>query len=176
MRTASQLWLFFLPLILPVSSICAESDQQLVAKIAGVWVNREIVYYSDVEVQTTYRADGTMSRLAKFSDDRRRYAFSVQGRWKVEKGELVSVCQSFSGQTERSVDDIIAVTEKMLLLRAEDGTLKHYIRSPLGVPSSEFRVPGSDGVLYSQRSSTWTRFRSSLGRAKIVFFAAAKTG
>ncbi|SRR5208282_1027911 len=128
MRTAAQLLLFFLLVILPVAPISAESDQQLAAKIAGLWVGREIVYYSDVEVQTTYRADGTMSRLAKFSDDRRRYKLSVQGRWKVEKGQLISVCPTFSGQTEHSVDEIIAVTENMLLLRAEDGTLMHYIR------------------------------------------------
>ncbi|HYY27623.1 MAG TPA: hypothetical protein VE860_06755 [Chthoniobacterales bacterium] len=128
MRTARQLLLFFLLLIRPVASISAESDQQLAAKIAGIWVGREIIYYSDVEVHTTYRADGTMTRLAKFSDDRRRYKLSVQGRWKVERGQLVTICQSFTGPTEDSVDDIIAVTENMLLLRAEDGRLIHYIR------------------------------------------------
>jgi hypothetical protein len=128
MRTAGQLSLFLLLFILPVAAISAESDQQLAAKIAGVWVDREMVYYSDVEVQTTYRADGAMSRLAKFNGDRRRYKISVQGRWKVDKGQLISVCPSFSGQTEDSINEIIAVTENMLLLRAADGTLSHYIR------------------------------------------------
>jgi hypothetical protein len=128
MRAASQSLLFFLLLILTGASVSAESDQQLAAKIAGVWVGRETINYADVEVQTTYRADGSMSRLAKFSDDRRRYKFSVQGRWKVEKGQLISICQSFSGQTVHSIDEIIAITEHMLLLRAEDGTLIHYIR------------------------------------------------
>ena len=128
MRTVGQLSLFLLLLILPVASNSAESDQQLAAKIAGVWVGREIVYYSDVEVETTYRADGTMSRLTKFSDDRRRYKLSVQGRWKVEERQLISICPSLSGQTQHSVDEIIAVTENMLLLRSEDGILIHYIR------------------------------------------------
>jgi hypothetical protein len=124
----SRLFAFLVLLILPVASISADSDQGLAAKITGVWVGRKIVYYANVEVQITYRADGTMSRLAKFTDDRRRYKLSVQGRWKVERGQFVSVCQSFSGQTEHSVDEIIAATEKMLLLRAEDGALIHYTR------------------------------------------------
>jgi hypothetical protein len=123
-----RLLLFLVLLILPVASISAESDQELAAKITGVWAGREIVDYSDVEVQTTYRADGTMNRLAKFSDDRRRYKLSVKGRWKVERGQLVSVYDSFSGQSKYSVDEIIAVTDKMFLLRAENGILMHYIR------------------------------------------------
>ena len=120
--------LFLVLLLPPVASISAESDQGLSAKITGGWVGREIVYSSDVEVLTTYRADGTMSRLAKFSEDRRGYKLSVKGRWKVEQGQLVSVCESFSGLTERSVDEIIAVTDKNLLLRAENGRLIHFIR------------------------------------------------
>jgi hypothetical protein len=127
MRLA-RLLLFFVFLILPVASISAESDQRLAAKITGVWVGRDIVYSSDVEVQTTYQADGTMSRLAKFSEDRRGYKLSVKGRWKVEQGQLVSVRESFSGQTEYSVDEIIAVTDKNLLLRAKSGRLIHFIR------------------------------------------------
>ena len=114
--------------ILPIASISEESDQRLVAKITGVWVGREIVYSYDVEVQTTYRADGTMSRLAKFSEDRRGYKLSANGRWKVKQGQLISVRDSFSGQTERLVDEIIAVTDKNLLLRAENGRLTHFIR------------------------------------------------
>lgn len=100
----------------------------MAAKITGVWVGREIVYSYDVPVQTTYRADGTMSRLAKFSEDRRGYKLSVKGRWKVEQGQLISVRESFSGQTEHLVDDIIAVTDKNLLLRAENGRLIHFMR------------------------------------------------
>ena len=115
-------------LIPPVAFISAESDEGLAAKITGGWVGREIVYSSDVEVLTTYRADGTISRLAKFSEDRRGYKLSVKGRWKVEQGQLVSVCESFSGLTEHSVEEIIAVTDKNLLLRAENGRLIHFIR------------------------------------------------
>ena len=115
-------------LVLPVISIAAESDQALAAKIAGVWLGRDIVYSSNAEVETTYRADGTMSRFVKFSEDRRGYKLSVRGRWKVEQGQLVSVRRSFSGETERSVDEIIAVTDKNLLLRAENGRLIHLIR------------------------------------------------
>ena len=114
--------------ILPIASISEESDQRLVAKITGVWVGREIVYSYDVEVQTTYRADGTMSQLAKFSEDRRAYKLSVKGRWKVAQGQLISDRESFSGSTEHLVDDIIAVTDKNLLLRAEDGRLIHFMR------------------------------------------------
>lgn len=122
--------LFFLVLlILPVAPFSAESDQELAAKITGVWASREIVDYSEVEVQTTYRRDGTMSRLAKFSDDRRRYKLSVKGRWRVERGQLVSVCDSFSGQSKYSIEEIVAVTGKIFLLRAETGILKHYIRN-----------------------------------------------
>jgi hypothetical protein len=120
--------LFLVLFILPVAPLSAESDQELAAKITGVWAGREIVDYSDVEVQTTYRADGTMNRLAKFGDDRRRYKLSVNGRWKVERGQLISVYDSFSGQSKYSVDEIIAVTDKMFLLRAENGILMHYIR------------------------------------------------
>jgi hypothetical protein len=114
--------------ILPLASISEESDERLAAKITGVWVGREIVYSYDVAVQTTYRADGTMSRLAKFSEDRRGYKLSVKGRWKVEKGQLISVRESFSGQMEHLVDEIIAVTDKNLLLRAENGRLIHFMR------------------------------------------------
>lgn len=121
--------LFLVLLILPVASFSAESDQELAAKITGVWASREIVDYSEVEVQTTYRRDGTMSRLAKFSDDRRRYKLSVKGRWRVERGQLVSVCDSFSGQSKYSIEEIVAVTDKIFLLRAETGILKHYIRN-----------------------------------------------
>ena len=121
--------LFLVLLTLPVASFSAESDQELAAKITGVWASREIVDYSEVEVQTTYRRDGTMSRLAKFSDDRRRYKLSVKGRWRVERGQLVSVCDSFSGQSKYSVEEIVAVTDKIFLLRAETGILKHYIRN-----------------------------------------------
>jgi hypothetical protein len=117
--------LFF---ILPPASLSEESDERLAAQITGVWVGREIVYSYDVEVQTTYRADGTMSRLAKFSEDRRAYKLSVKGRWKVEQGQLISVRESFSGQTEYLVDEIIAVTDKNLLLRAENGRLIHFRR------------------------------------------------
>lgn len=123
-----RLFIFLVLLILPVASISAESDQRLAAKITGVWVGRDIVYSSDVEVQTTYRADGTMTRLAKFSEDRRTYKLSIKGRWKVEQGQLVSVRESFSGQTEHSVEEIIAVTDKNLLLRAENGRLIHFTR------------------------------------------------
>jgi hypothetical protein len=114
--------------ILPLASLSEESDERLAAKITGVWVGREIVDSYDVPVQTTYRADGTMSRLAKFSEDRRGYKLSVKGRWKVEHGQLISVRESFSGQTEHLVDEIIAVTDKNLLLRAENGRLIHFIR------------------------------------------------
>ena len=114
-------------MVLPVVSVAAESDQTLAAKITGVWVGRDIVYSSDVEVETTYRADGTISRFVKFSADRRGYKLSVKGRWKVEQGQLVSVRQSFSGETEHSVEEIIAVTDKILLLRAENGRLIHLI-------------------------------------------------
>ena len=86
------------------------------------------IKYSDVEVQTTDHADGTMSRLAKFSDDRRRYKLSVNGRWKVERGQLVSVYDSFSGQSKCSIDEIVAVTDKMFPQRAENEILMHYIR------------------------------------------------
>jgi hypothetical protein len=123
-----RLFLFLVLLILPVASISAESDQRLAAKVTGVWVGRDIVYSFEVEVQTTYRADGSMSRLAKFNEDRRGYKLSIKGRWKVEQGQLVSVCESFSGQTEHSVDEIIAVTDKNLLLRGENGRLMHFIR------------------------------------------------
>jgi hypothetical protein len=115
-------------LLLPVVSIPAESDQTLAAKITGIWVGRDMVYSSDVEVETTFRADGTMSRCVKFSTDRRGYKLSIKGRWKVEQGQLVSVRESFSGQTEHSVDEIIAVTDRNLLLRAENGRLIHFIR------------------------------------------------
>ena len=115
-------------LVLPIVSISAESDQTLAAKITGVWVGRDMVYSSDVQVETTFRADGTMSRRVKFSTDSRGYKLSVKGRWKVEQGQLVSVRESFSGQTEHSVDEIIAVTDKNLLLRAENGRLIHFIR------------------------------------------------
>ena len=114
--------------MLPIASISEESDERLAAKITGVWVGREIVYSYDVEVQTTYRADGTMSRFAKFSEDRRAYKLSVKGRWKVAQGQLISDRESFSGSTEHLVDDIIAVTDKNLLLRAEDGRLIHFMR------------------------------------------------
>jgi len=119
---------FLVLLISPVASISAESDQGLAAKITGVWVGRDIVDASDIEVETTYRADGTMSQLAKFSEDRRGYKVSVKGRWKVEQGQLVSVRESFSGQTEHSVKEIVAVTDKNLLLRAANGRLIHFIR------------------------------------------------
>jgi len=122
------IFLFLVLLISPVASIFAESDQGLAAKITGVWVGRDIVYASDVEVETTYRVDGTMSQLAKFSEDRRGYKVSVKGHWKVEQGQLVSVRESFSGQTEHSVDEIVAVTDKNLLLRAANGRLIHFIR------------------------------------------------
>ncbi|HTD17557.1 MAG TPA: hypothetical protein VK673_20400 [Chthoniobacterales bacterium] len=100
----------------------------MAAKITGVWVGRDIVDASDVEVETTYRADGTMSQLAKFSEDRRGYKASVKGHWKVEQGQLVSVRESFSGPTEHSVEEIVAVTDKNLLLRAANGRLIHFIR------------------------------------------------
>jgi hypothetical protein len=51
------------------------------------------------------------------------------GRWKIKRGQFVSVCDSFSGQTEYSVEEIIVVTEKMFLLRAKDGILIHCIRN-----------------------------------------------
>jgi hypothetical protein len=120
--------IFLVLVISPVASIYAESDQGLAAKITGVWVGRDIVYTSDVEVETTYRADGSMSQLAKFSEDRRGYKVSVKGRWKVEQGQLVSVRESFSGQTEHLVDEIVAATDKSLLLRAASGRLIHFIR------------------------------------------------
>ena len=113
---------------MPVVSIAAESDQTLAAKIIGVWVGREIVDSYDVPVQTTYRADGTMGRFVKFREDRRGYKLSVKGRWRVEQGQLVSVRESFSSETEHSVEEIIAVTDKNLLLRAENGRLIHFIR------------------------------------------------
>ena len=122
------IFLFLVLLISPVASIFAESDQGLAAKITGVWVGRDIVYASDVEVETTYRVDGTMSQLAKFSEDRRGYKASVKGHWKVEQGQLVSVRESFSGPTEHSVEEIVAVTDKNLLLRAANGRLIHFIR------------------------------------------------
>jgi hypothetical protein len=128
LRTFFPKFLFLALVILPIASISAESDERLVAKITGVWVGREIVYSYDVEVQTTFRADGTMSRLAKFSEDRRAYKLSAKGRWKVEQGQLISVGESFSAQAEHSVDEIIAVTDKNLLLRAENGKLIHFIR------------------------------------------------
>jgi hypothetical protein len=115
-------------LVLPVVPISAESGQTLAKEITGVWVGRDIVYSSDVDVDTTFRADGTMSRCVIFSTDGRVYKLSTKGRWKVEQGQLVSVGESFSGQTERSVDEIIAVTDKNLLLRAENGRLIHFIR------------------------------------------------
>ena len=99
----------------------------MAARIAGVWIGREIVYGSDVEVQTTYRSDGGMDRLVRFTEDRRGYKLSVKGRWRVEQGQLISDRESFSGQTEHAVDEIIAVTSKNLLLRAENGRLIHLI-------------------------------------------------
>ena len=113
----------------------------MAAKIAGVWVGRDIVYSYDVEVQTTYRADGTMSRLAKFSEDRRGYKVSFKGRWKVEHGQLISDRDSFSGQTEHSVDEIIAVTDKNLLLRGENGRLIHFIRKQPAEMSAQIQSP-----------------------------------
>jgi hypothetical protein len=121
-------FLCFAFLVVPVVSIAAESDQTLAAKIIGVWVGRNIVYSSSVEVETTYRADGTMGRFVKFREDRRGYKLSVKGRWRVEQGQLVSVRESFSSETEHSVEEIIAVTDKNLLLRAENGRLIHLIR------------------------------------------------
>jgi hypothetical protein len=114
--------------ILPVASISAESDEKLAAKITGVWIDRETVYSSDVQVLTTYRADGTVSRLAKLSEDRRGYKVSVMGHWKVQYGQLISDRDSFSGQTEHLIDEIIAVTDRNLLLRGESGRLIHFIR------------------------------------------------
>jgi hypothetical protein len=114
--------------ILPVASISAESDEKLAAKITGVWIDRETVYSSDVQVLTTYRADGTVSRLAKLSEDRRGYKVSVKGHWKVQHGQLISDRDSFSGQTEHLIDEIIAVTDRNLLLRGENGRLIHFIR------------------------------------------------
>ena len=121
-------FLFLVLFIPPLASLSAESDERLAAKITGVWVGREIVYSYDVEVQTTYQVDGTMSRLAKFREDRRGYKLSVKGRWKVEQGQLISIRESFSGQSDHLVDEIIAVTDKNLLLRAENGRLVHFIR------------------------------------------------
>ena len=69
-----------------------------------------------------------MKRLTKFSDDRRRYKLSVKGRWRVERGELVSAYDSFSGQSKYSIEEIIAVTDKIFLLRKENGILIQYIR------------------------------------------------
>jgi hypothetical protein len=128
LQTLFHSFLFLLLFTLPLASNSEESDERLAAKITGVWVGREIVYSYDVEVQTTYRADGTLNRLVKFSEDRRVYKLSVKGRWKVEQGQLISVRESFSGQTEHLVDEIIAVTDKNLLLRAENGRLIHFMR------------------------------------------------
>jgi hypothetical protein len=108
--------------------VATASDKQLATKIEGVWIGREIVYASEVEIQTTYRSDGTLQRLAIFTEGRRRYKLIVKSHWKVEQGQLISDGDSFSGQTEHAIDEIIAVTDKNLLLRAENGRLIHLIR------------------------------------------------
>ena len=84
-----------------------------------------------------------MSQLAKFTEDRRGYKLSVKGRWKVEQGQLVSVRESFSGQTEHSVDEIVAVTAKNLLLRAANGRLIHFIRKE----DAKVETKGPEGYL-----------------------------
>jgi hypothetical protein len=43
-------------------------------------------------------------------------------------GQLVSACESFSGKTEHSVDETIAVTDKNHLLRGKNVRLIRFIR------------------------------------------------
>jgi hypothetical protein len=108
------------------------SDETIRHLIPGGWISQERLDGQLLRLIVEYRPDGTLGASAKMTEGRYSTALVLTGTWRVRNGILITHTDATGMPPRDTTQEIITVSETMLILRDRDGDVVVKRRASLG--------------------------------------------
>jgi hypothetical protein len=107
------------------------SDETIRSQIAGAWVGSETFDGQPMILSVDYRADGTLAASAQIVAGRYRTKWVLTGTWHVRNGYLICHTEVTGSPPRNTVQEVVGLNDKVIILRDGDGDLVVKRRAPV---------------------------------------------